>query len=63
MVFINDARFFGDTGEFLIFKFFSFKTAKSSTIIQFLASFISEFFITSSKYFEISISETKTLAS
>ena len=35
-------------------KFLSFKTAKSSTIIQFLASLMSEFFITSSKYFEIS---------
>ena len=36
--FINFAKFFEDTGEFFISRFFLFKTAKSSTIIQFFAS-------------------------
>ena len=63
MELISEAKFFGDTGESFISKFFSFKTANNSTIIQFLASFISAFFITSSKYFEISASEIKTFAS
>ena len=60
---IKMAKFFGETGESFISIFFSFKTAKSSTIIQFFASLISAVLITSSKNLETSISETRTLAS
>ena len=63
MELINDAKIFWWYGRSFISKPFSFKTANSSTIIQFLANLISAFLITSSKYFEILISETKTFAS
>ena len=50
-------------GLSIISKFFSFNKAKSSPVIQFVEIFTSDFLITSSKYFEVSISETNILAS
>ena len=60
---INCAKFFALTGLSEISRFFSFKTANNSPVIQFVASFTSVFLMTSSKYFEVSISDTNILAS
>ena len=60
---INFDKFFEEIGLSVISIFFSFNNANNSPVIQFVANFTSEFFETSSKYFEVSISDTRILAS
>ena len=50
--------------DFVLFlDFFLFNKANNSPVIQLVDILTSEFFITSSKYLEVSISDTKILAS
>jgi hypothetical protein len=60
---ISLAKLFDEIGLSIISKFFSFNNANNSPVIQFVASLTSEFFDTSSKYLDVSISETKIFAS
>ena len=60
---IKDDKFLDEIGLCDISKFLSLSNANNSPVIQFVASLISEFLITSSKYFDVSISETSIFAS
>ena len=61
--FINFDKFFALIGLFDISRFLSFNKANNSPVIQFVESFTSELLITSSKYLDVSISETRIFAS
>ena len=61
--FINLDKFSGLIGLSLISRLFSFKSANNSPVIQFADNFTSDFSITFSKYFDVSRSETKIVAS
>jgi len=60
---INFDKFLELIGLSDISKFLLFNTANNSPVIQLVANLTSEFSITSSKYFEVSISETNIVAS
>ena len=60
---ISFAKFSDVIGLSVISILLLFNNANNSPVIQFVASFTSEFFETSSKYFEVSISDTRILAS
>ena len=60
---IKDDKFLDEIGLCDISKFLSLSNANNSPVIQFVASLISEFLITSSKYFDVSISDTNIFAS
>ena len=61
--FTNFDRFFALIGLLEISKFFSYNKANNSPVIQLVESFTSEFLITSSKYFDVSKSDTNIFAS
>ena len=61
--FINFDRFSALIGLWVIPRSFSFNNANNSPVIQLVDNLTSEFFITFSKYSDVSLSETKIFAS
>ena len=60
---ISFAKFSDEIGLSVISILLSFNKANSSPVIQFVASFTSDFVETSSKNYEVSISDTRIFAS